>query len=485
MPRSYRERLWRFIQQYDIEIFLFVLALCVRLFLISIVPHEEYASYWIGSDAKDFINIANNLLHGHGFSRAYEAPFIPDASRTPLYPLFLAGVYSLFGTYFAAIVIQAVLSSALPVLFVRIAKLYTARRSLLIIGGLVVALELHVLYYTTFYASEALSIPLLTWGLYEFLLLLRHETYRSVRVGAVAVLFALATLARPITVYLPLAVLPLFAWRGYVRHKIVSNLKVFAVLTVLFFIVLSPWVIRNYTIFGKAGVDTNGWFNMYTRLAATVVAIDTKQEYYTAMYQLLDELSVRGYIAHPPPVSELEVRDPRFADIFKKETIRILGEHKKAFALFLATAPISVLTQDNTLGFLSSFHPFEYAHPTFSPTLYASQYGVGALIRAVLPFLFGPYIVPYLMRLFFVLLFIASALGTVTLVRQGKKFEAATLFGLILYIVVLSTVSAAQISGRYRAQFFIPETVLALVWFDALSKKRFARATAKTDTIPS
>ena len=47
--------------------------------------------------AYQFDSIARNLLAGHGFSIMDDAPWEPDALRTPLYPLVVAAGYTLTG----------------------------------------------------------------------------------------------------------------------------------------------------------------------------------------------------------------------------------------------------------------------------------------------------------------------------------------------------------------------------------------------------
>ena len=44
-------------------------------------------------------NIANSLATGHGFSSPFRADTGPTAWMTPLFPMFLAGVFRVFGSY--------------------------------------------------------------------------------------------------------------------------------------------------------------------------------------------------------------------------------------------------------------------------------------------------------------------------------------------------------------------------------------------------
>jgi hypothetical protein len=229
-----------------------------------------------------------------------------------------------------------------------------------------------------------------------------------------------------------------------------------------------------------AGMGTVGWFNVYTRLAATVVAIDTQQDFYTAYHQVLDDLSRRGYVSHPPPVSELEIENPRFGEVLKAESWRVLREHPRATLVFLATAPISILTQDNTLGYVSHFIPLTIEKPPFSPTLYASQHGLFSMARAVAPYLASWYIVPYFMRLFFALLFVLALMGAARLYHRGERALVVWCLGFMVYIILLSANAGAQIDGRYRTQFLLLETALALVAVENVIKSCFPCGVART-----
>src|SRR6185436_5522445 len=48
-------------------------------------------------DARGYHALALNLLEGHGFSLNTDPPYVPDAIRTPAYPLFVAVIYAVSG----------------------------------------------------------------------------------------------------------------------------------------------------------------------------------------------------------------------------------------------------------------------------------------------------------------------------------------------------------------------------------------------------
>lgn len=440
----------------------FLFALLVRLLFIAIAPEADIRAINLGFDGGDYANEATNILEGRGFSRETAEPYIPDAIRTPLYPLFLAAIYWVFDSFYPTVFIQAVLGSFTPVFGVLVAQFFIVNRRILFGVGAFLSVEPHLVFATTFFASEGLFIVLLSWGTYEIVRAMRKKDEK--RFAVAGLILGLSALVRPITFYLPALLLPIMVYSAFFKHEsLQKTFRSLAIFIMVFLIVLSPWLLRNYLHFGQASMSTVGWFNVYTRLAATVRAIDTKEDFYTSYHFLLDELSRRGYIDHPPPVSEREIQDPRFGSVLKAESLRVIKEHKWATVQFVLIAPVSVLTQDNTLGIIENLTHYRPHRPDFSPTLYLSQHGFAETVKAVLPYLAGPYITPYGMRLFWAVLFVLSCVGAVLLWLRRERLSALFLFGFIPFVILFSLNAGAQIDGRYRTQIILVETVLAAV----------------------
>jgi 4-amino-4-deoxy-L-arabinose transferase-like glycosyltransferase len=66
-------------------------AFCFRVSVARLLPNDE------PGDGKIYAQMARNVLEQHVYSHATEAPFDPSLIRLPGYPLFLAGVYAVFG----------------------------------------------------------------------------------------------------------------------------------------------------------------------------------------------------------------------------------------------------------------------------------------------------------------------------------------------------------------------------------------------------
>ena len=91
-----------------ILVFVTLAGLGFRLYLALRLPNDE------PDDGRLYARIAMNVVAHHSYSIDTEEPYTPTYIRVPGYPLFLAGVYSVFGhdNNRAVRVIQAVLDTA-------------------------------------------------------------------------------------------------------------------------------------------------------------------------------------------------------------------------------------------------------------------------------------------------------------------------------------------------------------------------------------
>ncbi|MBN1873847.1 MAG: glycosyltransferase family 39 protein [Anaerolineae bacterium] len=117
-------------------------------------------------DAEGFHLLAQNLLGGNGFAIAWEAPFCPTAIRTPLYPLFVAGGYSLLGVDPTRIILLHLLLETLTTaLVIRLGTDLGGRR-IGILAGLFYTLNGTTQRYTGYLLSETLLLPILITALW-------------------------------------------------------------------------------------------------------------------------------------------------------------------------------------------------------------------------------------------------------------------------------------------------------------------------------
>jgi hypothetical protein len=204
-------------------------------------------------DMEEYLRLAQGLTDGRG----YAGQEGPTAFRPPLYPAFLALVRIVWGDSVLAIrLAQGVLGALTCVLTVFLAGAVVGRERTHWAGLLVALYPTHVMY-ASYLHREVLFTFLLVGAL---ALLARRGSARSLAAGIVLGLAALTNSAALGTA--PLAALYLVTRRQGRRAALLLAGTV---------LVIAPWTVRNYRIFGsfvpvntKAGVvfwegNDEGW----------------------------------------------------------------------------------------------------------------------------------------------------------------------------------------------------------------------------------
>jgi hypothetical protein len=199
-------------------------------------------------DGDGYDQIAVNLADGNGY-RLY-----PDTARTlmrePGYPVLLAGVYKTFGRKLWFVqAVNLILALAAACLIMQIASRFSASR-LLILGSPV----LFLFHPETLLAESRGGIEILFGFMLTLYILTVYSAVKSNRwprylvSGAV---LGLTCLVRSTPILFPvflLGYLLVFKPSGASRATVFRNV---AVMVVAMFVVLSPWIIRNYLLTKK------------------------------------------------------------------------------------------------------------------------------------------------------------------------------------------------------------------------------------------
>ncbi len=220
-------------------IFLFAIILRVS-YCFLFKENILYIQTHVFGDTQDYIQIANNFLSGKGLvSSPYRIAY-----RPPLYPLFLSGVYFLFGDgYWPIRIIQSILDALTCIIVYllgkRILNVQTGK-----IASFICAIYPFFIFFTGFELTETLFILLLVITIF---LWLKVKDVSSIEKPIFAgVVSGLTILCRPsalLFVFLSFAVL-FFLW-GKKGWQKIGILMTFTILTIL------PWSVRNFYHFRK------------------------------------------------------------------------------------------------------------------------------------------------------------------------------------------------------------------------------------------
>jgi 4-amino-4-deoxy-L-arabinose transferase-like glycosyltransferase len=196
--------------------------------------------------------IAASLASGQGFSSPFGPATGPTAWEPPLYPYLTAGVFLVFGIYSkASAFVLLTLNSAFSALTC-IPIYYIGRRmfseKVAIISAWAWALLPNVMFWCTCYVWETSLSALLVATIFWLTLELEHrDGWRPwIEFG---LLWGIAALNSPTLLsFLPAAGL----WAWYRRSKNGKpSLAGVVLASAIFFACITPWIVRNYEVFGK------------------------------------------------------------------------------------------------------------------------------------------------------------------------------------------------------------------------------------------
>ena len=182
-------------------------------------------------DEPGYDYLAVRLLEGH---------FFDWPARTPVYPLFLAACYLLFGHSFGAVLyVQAAVAAAVIPLTFLLARRFTRPGWALLAAGLVAVHPALIGHVTRLY-TEALYTPLQLLAVLGLLKALDTPTVTRFATGGM--LLAVTTLCRPTIALFPLIV-PFLLPRGLSRLR---RAALWVCYTGAMIIVIAPWSYHNY-----------------------------------------------------------------------------------------------------------------------------------------------------------------------------------------------------------------------------------------------
>ena len=132
---------------------IFVIALFLRL--LAVFGQKEIDRV-PRSDASGYDEIAVNLASGNGLSQSINGSMTPIAYRTPVYPMFLAGIYYMLGHHYIAVkIIQAILGALFCIIVFLISNIIYENAAIGLIASLCTALYKPFISGFLFYGGPA------------------------------------------------------------------------------------------------------------------------------------------------------------------------------------------------------------------------------------------------------------------------------------------------------------------------------------------
>lgn len=258
LRRSWGRRRWHFAAT---ACLLIGLALASRVWVAHCLANDG------PGDGVVYAQLARNLLEQGVFSTDPEPPFKPTLIRLPGYPLFIAAVYSVFGhdNNSAVRIVQGVFDTGTCVIIGWLAWLWTEderrKKRNTYYAFVLATLCPFVVIYTATLLPETLTTFLMVSITLTTTLALQavNALKRCVWWAVTGILVGIAVLVRPdsglfgAAVGIALVVFEIFLGRSSGRQLSRRALAILwqgMVLSTAFLLVLTPWTLRNYRLFG-------------------------------------------------------------------------------------------------------------------------------------------------------------------------------------------------------------------------------------------
>ncbi|MBA3051713.1 MAG: glycosyltransferase family 39 protein [Candidatus Omnitrophica bacterium] len=247
-------------------------ALFLRLLLFAVIMSNNQERF-MQPDSYGYVQIAENIVSHKVYSGSYSQPFLPEHSRTPVYPFFIAMLKFFHMGVTSVILFQIILSSLICFGVIMSAYKFSGHNlKSAYAAGVFMAIDIPTIVLANSILAETLFTFLLFLSILLFVFYL--EKRKIVFLFISAILMSLSVLCRPIAFLLPgVLITALILRKGFaVRKRIFDTMLVL----IMCFAVLSPWLIRNKIVFGNFFLSTISYDNLLYYQAAGVVAKQKK-----------------------------------------------------------------------------------------------------------------------------------------------------------------------------------------------------------------
>lgn len=230
---------------------LLVLGILLRLGFVLAAGNRAAPPWSAGGDVAAYVTLAGNLLHGRGYSYSGE----PTAFRPPLYPILVAGSMALARDLWPIALRLAQFLLGLGAIFLGalIAKKTWGMEAGR--GAALLLLWCPTLIYVTSTVSPGIVAAFLVAGIFYYLVRNLKNDWRPAIAG---VWIGLSTLVQQVSPVLGIPFVVL-----YLRRRSFRSLGIILLASA---IVVSPWALRNYRVFGRPTLSTYGGYNLLVGL---------------------------------------------------------------------------------------------------------------------------------------------------------------------------------------------------------------------------
>lgn len=418
-------------------IMIFVLGLILRSFILFIGLGAGGESFIFNyGDAVGYARLAENMLEGRGFSMSQEAPFVPDGTRTPIFPAFLAASIFISGNFWLAIALQIILGAFIPILAYFLLLQLKFLPPIPFWVAIFLSIEPFFAAHSVFLLSEVIfiSVFLLACIFYFKSIYAMDGIWKWLFTAALFI--GIAALTRPVAVYLiflfAVGILILKQWSPK------KSLIMVALFILVGLATISPWLYRNWAIFSSATLSSIDSVNLYLQQGGSVLAANNNTTLDTEKRKLWEELKSE----------DLDYKNIGDARKIKKKAWSIIFSHKAAFFKVNSLAAWQFFTHD---AYYDLAWHLGFYHERAGPPITIIDFK-NSIIKIPKLLIEEPLFIIYLLgRAFWILIFLAFLAGVFLSLKSRLNLKRDLFLILILgYFLAASVITGYSINARFR-----------------------------------
>jgi hypothetical protein len=216
----------------------------------------DWSTQWTDQDG--YRRLGQVLAATGKFTRFPDAPtFVPEVLRTPLYPLFVALLYKVWGPHQLPVALAQTVLFAVTCILVYAMARRVVSEPVAIGAATATALFPAIPYFGALVMTEVLTTLLFTVSMWLALSALGDRGLR--RFAWLGVLLALTTLSRPVFVLFPFALIAVWiVLFPLLRVRARPRLAQWSVMLAAFALTMAPWFTYNYVTLGRFTLSPAG-----------------------------------------------------------------------------------------------------------------------------------------------------------------------------------------------------------------------------------
>ncbi|MDI6840900.1 MAG: glycosyltransferase family 39 protein [bacterium] len=323
-----------------------------------------------------------------------------------------------------------------------------------IAGWLLAVFSIDSIVLSNLLLSEALLTFILIVSAYSFILFLIQKQKRYILYSAI--LLGLATLTRPIALFLPLClvIFILFYWRKQCKKAIISSL----LLLIVYLLTISPWIIRNHRVFGFPHVTSNLGYTLFVHYVPYIEAASSKKEL---------KISTKGYTEGVrQSIRDKGVLFTQQSEVWQQIGVRTIMKHPLAYTrLYLLGTATTILSGGSNVFYSLLGTPMDYRE---SLAYFVAKDGIWRGLKTILERKGSGNLLFLSLNTFLLLFMYCTAIYGVYRVSREKRYAIKVLYFLIIAYFVLP----GPVGGmRFRVPIIPYITLLSGLGLYSISKQ--------------